>query len=386
MNQSEMRDRFSARFGSECQTVARAPGRVNLIGEHTDYNDGFVLPIASEQDVWTAAAARNDGMARVFSTELGDEQTWPVDGWRAAGFPHWTSYVAGVASLLRARGARLEGFDLLISGDVPLGGGLSSSAALEVASALALARIANQPIEARELVDLCRQAEHDFARVPCGLMDQSIALLAKAGTALLLDCRSRDCRHIPFELERHVIVVVDSGVRHELAASEYAHRQHECREATEYFRRLNPEVKALRDVSLDMLRDHASGMDSIAAARARHVLSENERTLAAAEALHAGDLAEFGRLMHESHRSLRDDYEVSCHELDQLVRIVSSVEGVVGARMTGGGFGGCIVALVLETAVARVEQAIHAEYEGGAAGPVRALRTRASRGASVEFG
>lgn len=386
MNPAEMRDRFTDRFQTPCCVVTRAPGRVNLIGEHTDYNDGFVLPIATEQDTWVAGAARRDGVVRVFSSEFDDEQAWPVDGWEAGRFPRWTSYIAGVAWLLRQRGARLEGCDLLIRSDVPPGGGLSSSAALETATALALTHIAGEPLEARELIDLCRRAEHDFAGVPCGLMDQTVSLAAKPGTALLLDCRTRDYQHIPLQLDRQVLVVVDSGVRHELAASEYARRQQECRQAVEYFRQLDPRVEALRDVSLDTVRAHASQMDPLAAARAVHVASENRRTLAAGDVLREGKLGEFGRLMLESHRSLRDDFEVSCRELDQLVDIVSSVQGVLGARMTGGGFGGCIVALALQASVPLIEQAVRDDYDACRTQPARLLRTRPSRGASIEFG
>jgi galactokinase len=385
MNPSEMRDCFSARFHAACSIVARAPGRVNLIGEHTDYNDGFVLPIATEQDTWVAAAARPDNTVRVFSTELDEEQSWPVDGWQTAEFPHWTSYVAGVASLLRERGVRLQGLDLLIRSTVPLGGGLSSSAALEIATALALTRLAGETLKPKELVDLCRRAEHQFAGVPCGLMDQSVSLLAKPGTAFLLDCRTRGYQYIPCDLGQHVFAVVDSGVRHELAAGEYARRQQDCRQAVEYFRRLDPRVTALRDVSLDTVRAHILQMDPVVGARAMHVAAENERALVAAAALRAGNLPRFGRLMSESHRSLRDDYQVSCRELDQLVGIVSSVEGVLGARMTGGGFGGCIVLLTFEASVPLIEQAIRGRYDTRASSPARLLRTRPSGGASIEF-
>ncbi len=386
MNHSQMRDQFAVRFQAPCSVVARAPGRVNLIGEHTDYNDGFVLPIATEQDTWAAASARRDDLVRVFSREFNDEQSWAIDDWQPCDYPHWTSYVAGVASVLRERGARLPGFDLLIQSAVPPGGGLSSSAALETATALGLTHLAGEALEAREMIDLCRRAEHEFAGVPCGLMDQSVSLLAKPGTAFLLDCRTREHQYIPCDLERHVFVVVDSGVRHELAAGEYARRQQECRQAVEYFRRLDRGVKALRDVSPDIVRRHRSRMDVPAGARALHVTSENERTLAAADALRAGDLAEFGRLMSESHGSLRDDYEVSCRELDQLVRIICSVQGVRGARMTGGGFGGCVVALTLEAAVPDIERAIREQYEACPTRAARLLRTCPSRGASIECG
>ena len=288
--------------------------------------------------------------------------------------------------MLCQHGARLDGFDLLVCSEVPPGGGLSSSAALELATALALTQLANHPLEDRELIDLCRQAEHDFAGVPCGLMDQSVSLLARPDTAFLLDCRTRDHQYIPCDLDRHVFVVIDSGVRHELAGGEYARRQQECRRAVEYFRRLDPEVAALRDVRLDDLRAHLARMDEVTAARARHVVSENARTLAAAAALRAGNLVDLGRLMSESHRSLRDDYQVSCQELDQLVSVVSSVEGVLGARMTGGGFGGCVVALTLDAGIPLIERALVAAYGAGADRPPRLLRTRPGRGASIESG
>ncbi len=385
MSCCEIRDRFSARFGQPGLVVARAPGRVNLIGEHTDYNDGFVLPIATEQETWVAAAPRQDQTARAYSTELDDQQSWPIEDWQAERIPHWTAYVAGVAALLRQRGTRLDGFDLLIESDVPPGGGLSSSAALETAAALALSHLARISLPANELIDLCRRAEHDFAGVPCGLMDQSVSLLAKPGCAFLLDCRTREFQHIPCELREHVFVVIDSGVRHELASGEYARRQQECRRAVEYFRRRDQRVRALRDVSLDAVCAHFEQMDRLPAARARHVASENERTLAAAAALRAGDLIGFGRLMTESHHSLRDDYQVSCRELDQLVRIVTAVDGVLGARMTGGGFGGCVVALTNEASVPQIEQAIVNDYQPSRSRPARLLRTHPSGGASIEF-
>ncbi|MBU0638263.1 MAG: galactokinase [Planctomycetes bacterium] len=384
MNVSELRDRFSARFQRTCAVVARAPGRVNLIGEHTDYNDGFVLPIATEQETWVAVAPRKDHAVRAYSTEFDDQRTWPIDGWLADDFPHWTAYVAGVAALLRQRDARLNGFDLLIRSDVPPGGGLSSSAALENAAALALSEMAGISLQPNELIDLSRRAEHDFAGVPCGLMDQSVSLLAEPGCAFLLDCRSREFQHIPCDLGEHVFVVIDSGVRHKLATSEYARRQQECRQAVEYFRRRDTQVRALRDVSLDAVRAHIEQMDPLPARRARHVVSENERTLAAAAALRAADLTQFGRLMIESHRSLRDDYQVSSQELDQLVEIITAVDGVLGARMTGGGFGGCVVALTREASVGRIEQAVRADYDSPPGKAARLHRTHPSRGASVE--
>jgi len=364
--------------------VARAPGRVNIIGEHTDYNDGFVLPMALEHSTWVGAAPRDDGRVRAVSLSVDEEHTWPIDDWSADNAPEWTSYVAGVATLLRERGVRLAGCDVLIHSDVPVGGGLSSSAALEVATAKALAALADAVIPPMELADLCRMAEHKFAGVPCGIMDQYVSVLAQADCAFLLDCRSRRWEHIPLKLGEHIVLVVNSGVRHNLAAGEYAIRQQQCRDAVAYLKRVNPDIRALRDVDAATIREYADGMDSKTAARALHVASENERTLAAAAALRAGDLAELGRQMADSHRSLRDDYEVSCEELDLLVEIVGGVRGVLGARMTGGGFGGCIVAIAHRDAVPRIEAALREKYDGAGRGPMRMLLTRPGPGATLE--
>ncbi len=399
-------DQFSRRFGRPAEIAARAPGRVNLIGEHTDYNDGFVLPIALEQCTWVAAAGREDGQATAESLVLGERVSWPLDDeadgpihvvgidtprpdgesplqQRIAALPAWGRYVAGVAALLRRRGARLSGFDLLIHSDVPLGSGLSSSAALEVATALALADRAGEPLASTELADLCRAAEHEFAGVPCGIMDQYASLFARQDCALLLDCRSRQIEQIRCELAGHALIVVDSGVRHALASTEYARRQQECAAAVRYFQQLNPAVTALRDVSSDGVRSHASQMDPLLAARALHVVAENERTLAAAEALRRGDLPAMGRLMSESHGSLRDQYEVSCAEVDQLVELIGSQPGVLGARMTGGGFGGAVIALVRDSAGQRLAAVLRERYQRPDGRPTEPLAVRPGAGASL---
>jgi len=380
-----LREVFEQRFGRPCAVVARAPGRVNLIGEHTDYNDGFVLPMALEQCTWVAAGPRADGRLRAVTLDLDAEQTWPVDDWRAEQSPAWTSYVAGVAGLLRRRGVPLSGADVLIRSDVPVGGGLSSSAALEVATALALTGLARTTLAPVELADLCRAAEHQFARVPCGIMDQYVSVLAQADCAFLLDCRQRTWEHIPLRLGEHVVLVVNSGVRHELAAGEYAARQEQCRRAVAFFRGVDPAVRALRDVNEETVRQHAVHLEPKILARARHVTAENARTLAAAEALRRGDLAEFGRLMSASHVSLRDDYEVSCRELDRLVDVVSAVPGVLGARMTGGGFGGCIVSIAHHASVAEIQAAVQQQYDAAGDGPASILLTRPGPGAALDF-
>ncbi|MFO0838107.1 MAG: galactokinase [Phycisphaerae bacterium] len=408
MNPSACREAFAARYGRDCESLARAPGRVNLIGEHVDYNDGFVLPIAIAQSTWCACAARLDETARVYSATIDDEQSWPLDQpprdsrshvGSAALLPacddagaseaddrarhsHWTHYVAGVAELLRRRGARLHGFDMLIAGDVPVGAGLASSAALEVAAALALAYQAGEPLEAREMIDLCRQAEHEFAGVPCGIMDQSASLLAKEDCALLLDCRTRQVRHIPFPAADACVAVVDSGVRHELAAGEYARRLAQCQAGVAHFQRISPQIRALRDVSPEMVRSQAFELDPVVAARCLHVTSEIARAKEAAEALRTGRWAELGALLNDSHRSLRDDYEVSCPELDRLVELLVSTPGVFGARMTGAGFGGSVVALARPAALEIIESRVR-NASKGQANPPRCFATRPGAGATV---
>ena len=379
-----LRDEFRHRFGRSCAAIGRAPGRVNLIGEHTDYNDGFVLPMALEQCTWVAAGPRDDARVRVVARDLDSEESWLTGGWNSADHGDWSSYIAGVVDLLRQRGGRLSGCDVMIRSEVPVGGGLSSSAALEVATAKALGMIAGVPLEGVALADLCRTVEHEYAKVPCGIMDQYVSVLARAGHAFLLDCRSRAWEHIPLRLDRHVVAVVNSGVQHKLATGEYAVRQQQCQEAVAFFKTLRPEIRALRDVNLELVEEHAAEMEPKAAARARHVVSENQRTVAAGDALRCGDLAALGTFLAESHRSLRDDYEVSCQELDALVEIVSAVHGVVGARMTGGGFGGCIVAIAARECVDQIRDAVRAGYDAAGFGPARMILTGPGAGASLE--
>lgn len=362
MTTDALQSLFQAKFGRDCTAIARAPGRVNLIGEHTDYNNGLVLPIAVQQATFAVCAPRDDGKSAVFSAAMEERREWPIEGWTRGEFPHWTSYVAGVAALLRRRGGRLGGFDLLIHSDVPGGGGLSSSAALEVSTLLALCHLAGEPLMSNEIVDLCRAAEHEFAGVPCGLMDPSASLLSRTGAALLLDCRTRTIEHVPLTLDGLELLVIDSGVRHELASGEYARRQAECAQAVAFLQKRNAGVRSLRDVSSDMLRSQAQQMPPLAAARALHVTTENERVVAAVRAIRAGRYEEFGELLRASHRSLRDDYEVSCKELDRIVRSLDAVEGVLGSRMTGGGFGGCVIALVRAAAAADAIEAVRRDY------------------------
>lgn len=375
---------FAAQFGRPAEAVARAPGRVNLIGEHVDYCDGLVLPIAVRQSIWVAVSPREDRRASVVAADLGERHEWLLGEWRRGVDPHWSSYVAGAAELLRRRRAHLGGFDLLVRGDVPRGGGLSSSAALTMAATLALASLAGEPLDSGELVELCRNVEHEFAGVPCGVMDPAACRMARSGCALLLDCRSMEAEHVPLDLSRHALLVADSGVRHELASSDYAARREECERALAYFRRIQPSVTALRDVSFQTARAHAGQMDPLLAARALHVTGEIERVVQAAAALKRRDLAAFGSLMWASHESLRDHYQASCGEVDAIVDRLLVTPGVLGARMTGGGWGGCVVALVERDAAERVAALLTTPGPRGKALATGCLRVEAGAGASIE--
>ena len=338
-------ERFVEHFGREPAGAVAAPGRVNLIGEHTDYNDGFVLPIAIERETVAVYGPREDNLLQFISTSGEEPAEVDLNAPIAPGEPTWANYCRGVVDGVIAAGVRLNGLDILFDSDVPLGGGLSSSASLEVATALALLDGDITGITEPQLAKLCQQAEHQFAGTPCGIMDQSIAIMARAGRALLLDCRTGDTQQIPFDSPDLVLLVADTQVKHELSDGGYAARRQQCYDAAGKLG-----VSMLRDADHDQVA--AAGADGTLnekeLMRARHVVGEIERTLEAVGALEAGDVERFGHLMVGSHHSLRDDYEVSCEELDAIVELACGCEGVFGARMTGGGFGGC--AIVLATA------------------------------------
>jgi galactokinase len=359
----------------------RAPGRVNLIGEHTDYNEGFVLPMAIDRDTVVAAAPAAGRKVRVRSLNRQETAEFDLDAPSSGRRGAWIDYVEGVGRMLERRGARLLGADLVLESDVPEGAGLSSSASLEVSTGLAMLSIAGCRLPPDELALSGQAAEHEYVGTQCGIMDQLVAVRARAGHALLIDCRSLEARPIPLDLGPVRIVVLDSGVKHELAASEYNRRRAECAQALEVLRGTSPGLRSLRDLgSADVAAATAALPDTLAR-RCRHVVTENERTLRAAEALAAGDLAAFGALMAASHRSLRDDYEVSCLELDALVDAAAAQPGVLGARMTGGGFGGCTVNLVETSALDGALEAIRRAFARRFRREPRAFVTRAAAGA-----
>jgi galactokinase len=348
------------RVGRHARVFA-APGRVNLIGEHTDYNDGFVLPFAIERQTMIAAVPRDDRKVVVRSRSLGVEAEIDLD--IATPRKAWTDYIAGVARTLQTRGVATRGAELEIDSDIPAGAGLSSSAALEMAAGLALSALADCVVDRTQLALAGQEAEHTWVGTRCGIMDQLVVARGMRDHALLIDCRSLEARAVPLALGDHVILVCDSGVKHELAASDYNRRRFECETGVSQLRAAGLEIHALRDVSIETLTAHTHVLDSTVRKRCRHVVSENQRTLDAATALAAGDLVKIGTLMNASHASLRDDYEVSCAELDLLVETAQAHAGVLGARMTGGGFGGCTVNLVEQSRVDAVTAALGEAYE-----------------------
>jgi len=350
---------FRKHFGAEPAHFFRAPGRVNLIGEHTDYNDGFVLPCAINYHTVIAAQSRDDHQVSLIAADYA-EQVSSFD-LLAEITPDpvapWSNYIRGVAWALKQRGYPLQGVNMVIAGDVPQGAGLSSSASLEVAVGTALARLSGLELDGKTIALTGQQAENDFVGMRCGIMDQFIAALGQKDHALLIDCRSLDYRAVPIPAGVAVIIA-NSNVKRGLVDSEYNTRRKECEAAAVHFG-----VPALRDVSPDVFALHADELEETVAKRARHVITENARTQAAADALTKGDLKEMGRLMAESHVSMRDDFEITVPPIDALVEIVAEVIGDAGGvRMTGGGFGGCIVALAPQEFVPAVETAIAEKY------------------------
>lgn len=361
MEIGKLKSEFMTRFNDEPR-IFRAPGRVNLIGEHTDYNDGFVMPFAIDRDTLAAARARDDSTINAVALDLGKTATIDLDTPAIKRRGTWLDYVEGTARALQKRFGLSGGADIILSSTVPIGAGLSSSAALEMAIGLALLSVSGIDIDREKLALAGQFAEHEFVGTRSGIMDQFASVFCQEGNAMLLDCRSLEKKQIPIEIADTMIVVCDSKVKHSLASSEYNKRREECEEGVRLLKEEIPGIRALRDVSsLDLER-----LDNILPEpirrRCRHVVTENERTLTAADAFEKNEVETAGRLMFESHRSLRDDYEVSCPELDSLVEIASGVAGVYGARMTGGGFGGCTVNLLDRGAFENFKESTVREY------------------------
>jgi galactokinase len=338
--------------------IFRAPGRVNLIGDHTDYNDGFVLPAAIDRQIVVAATPRKDSLVNVYALDFNQWDHFDLQKEIARlGENSWGNYIRGMAWSLLREGYQLRGMDATVTGDIPIGAGLSSSAAIEVAAGYAMLQLSDQQCDGKYLALAAQKAESDFVGMHCGIMDQYISCLGRENHALLIDCRDLGCRAVPLPPGAR-IVVVDSGVHRGLVDMAYNARRLECETAAAHFG-----VRALRDVSLEAFKNRDHELAPTVRRRARHVITENDRTVSAAEALAANDLETVGTLMVASHASLRDDFEVSCPELDLLVETALSVEGVYGARLTGAGFGGSLVALLRPEAAAGLTEAIGVRYE-----------------------
>ncbi len=353
--------RFHQRYGSQPR-LFRAPGRVNLIGEHTDYNDGFVLPMAIARDTVVAIAPRADKVLRVWSINLQDSIELDLGKIGAGRSGHWRDYVEGIVSALLDRGVGLAGASIALSSNISIGSGLSSSAALEMALGTALVSVSGCSIDKLSLARAGQTAEHLHVGINSGIMDQFTSLYALRGHAILLDCRLLEGRNIPLNFHQYQIMICDSRVRHALASSQYNQRRRDCETGVKLLSAALPGIRSLRDVTPPQLETYRSLLPEPVMRRCRHVVTENVRTLDAADALAAGDLGVLGRLMSESHRSLRDDYQVSCHELDLLVESAEAQPGVLGARMTGGGFGGCTINLVKRSKAELFREIVTQEY------------------------
>jgi galactokinase len=341
--QSQVTREFEQRFRAQPTVVVRAPGRVNLIGEHTDYNDGFVLPMAIDRAIWIAARPRHDSRVVVHSLDFDRAASFPLRPLER-GPAGWSEYVKGVAWALQETGVRLQGWEGVLAGDVPRAAGLSSSAALEMAAARVFAAVSDLPWDAPRMARLGQRAENEWVGMKCGIMDQMISAAGVAGHALLIDCRSLQTRPTPLP-PGTAIVVLDTATRRGLVNSAYNERRAQCEAAARFFG-----VPALRDVTPEqtqaLVEGNLTGLDEVTRRRARHVVTENARTLQAVKAMEAGDAGELGRLMNASHVSLRDDFEVSSDELNAMVNCAQEQDACYGARMTGAGFGGCAMALV----------------------------------------
>jgi galactokinase len=357
----ELLNQFRARFGGSASLV-RAPGRVNLIGEHTDYNEGFVLPAAIDFFCWVAIAPRNDRVLALYSQNFDDTVEASLDDLNIRSTGKWADYPLGVAWALERAGYRLRGANLYIKGDVPLGAGLSSSAAVEVSTGYALTSMTHEAIESTKLALLCQKAENEFVGARCGIMDQFVSCHGLKGNALLLDCRSLHSRQVPIPPQVH-LVICNTMIKHALGSGEYNVRRTECETAVRKLSQVLPGIRSLRDVSLAELESNRELLGETIYKRCRHVITENQRTVEAASALQTGHVEELREVMAHSHRSLRDDYEVSCRELDIMVELAERQTGVLGARMTGAGFGGCTINLVRADESGEFQRHISEEYQ-----------------------
>ncbi len=376
--EQRVKEEFERRFEAKATAVVRAPGRVNLIGEHTDYNDGFVMPMAIERAVWIALRPRDDDFAVVYSLDFDEVAEFSLIEMTRR-HSAWAEYIKGVAWAMQEAGFNLRGFDGVIAGDIPIGAGLSSSAAVELASARAFSSVSSVAWDAPEMAKISQRAENQWVGVKCGIMDQMISAAGVAGHALLIDCRWLSLEPVPLPPDT-VVVILDTSTRRELATSAYNDRREQCEAAAKF---LN--VPALRDVSFDQLEAVKELLEDVVYRCARHVITENARVLAAADAMRQGDAVTMGKLMDASHVSMRDDFEISSPALNAMVECARAHEACYGARMTGGGFAGCAVALVRLDSVDSFVEATATDYESRTGLKPAIYVSQPTAGASIQL-
>jgi galactokinase len=381
MLQQSIAQSFQERFGHS-PLLVRAPGRVNLIGEHTDYNEGFVLPGAIDKEIYFAVGLNGTSKVRLYAYDL--EQDYEAEVADVSkGKTMWANYLKGVVAQFQKRGLTVPGFDCVFGGTIPIGAGLSSSAAVECGLAFALDHLMDTQLDRMTLAHMAQKAEHEFAGVQSGLMDQFASLFGKPGQVVRLDCRSLDYEYLPFDTEACRIVLCNSGVKHSLASSEYNLRRQECEQGVAILKKYYPEINSLRDATLPQVNEHRNEMGDVVYRRCLYVVQENFRVEAACQHLKDGDLKAFGQEMYASHAGLRDDYEVSCRELDVLVQIAKALPGVYGSRMMGGGFGGCTINLVATEHVDNFVQKASEEYHRYLGLPLETYQTTIVGGVEI---
>ena len=342
---NEVKSSFEQRFGIE-PIVIKAPGRINLIGEHTDYNNGFVLPAAVDQAIYLAIGKSGSSESTLVSLDMDQTFEFSINDFQPTKEKLWANYLMGVVAEIQKSGREVTGFNIVFSGDVPQGSGMSSSAALECGTCFALNELFDLSIPKVKMVKMSQKAEHNYAGVMCGIMDQFASMMGSADHALLLDCESLEYRHFPIELTDHIIVLCNSNVSHNLADSEYNIRRKQCEEGVSLLQKYFPEVKSLRDVSLEQLNAHQSELSDVVYKRCKYVIEENERVMSMTKAMEAGEIDALGEILTIAQEGMRSGYEISCPEIDFMADFANNREDVVGARMMGGGFGGCTINLV----------------------------------------
>jgi galactokinase len=378
---SRVKEKFQSLFSDDRPLLVRSPGRVNLIGEHTDYNNGFVLPAAIDKAICMAVSARADKELHIVALDLDSSFRGSVDRLERSPL-HWPDYVQGVVQQIQALGYELGGFNCVFGGDIPLGAGMSSSAALECATAFALNELFGLGLDPLTMVKLSQKAENVFVGLQCGIMDQFASMFGRRNHVIRLDCQSLEYVYFPFNTEGILIALLDTGVKHSLASSEYNTRRQQCEAGVRLVQAHYPNVSSLRDVTLPMLETLVAPVDALVYRRCRYVVEENARLLAGTENLQQGDLAAFGLKMYASHEGLSHDYEVSCEELDFLVDQVKGDPGVIGARMMGGGFGGCTINLVREEAIDALVERLTPIYQQAMGKELRAYIGQIENGTS----